>query len=78
MGTGTLADSISPTGAVVSTISGDQAVQTNGFRITGLRYEVPLTGQAWRDHLCAVANRPFTQAELAILPPGTDTDPPCS
>jgi hypothetical protein len=42
-----------------------------------LPYELPVTAQGWHDRLCAVANRPFTQAELAILPPGTDPDPPC-
>lgn len=41
-------------------------------------YELPVTAQTWHDKLCAVADRPFTPAELAILPPGTDTDPPCS
>ena len=41
-------------------------------------YELPVTAQTWHDKLCAVANRPFTPAELGILPPGTDTDPPCS
>jgi len=41
-------------------------------------YELPVIARAWRDRLCAAADRPFTAAELAILPPGTDTDPPCS
>jgi WD40 repeat protein len=39
--------------------------------------ELPLTAQAWHDKLCAAANRPFTDAELRLLPPGADRDPPC-
>lgn len=78
MATGALAGSIVPTSLVVSTISGDHVAQTYGYPGAGLPYEVQLTGQAWRDHLCAVANRSFAQAELALLPPGTDTAPPCS
>jgi len=42
-----------------------------------LPYELPVTAQGWHDRLCAAANRPYTAAELAILPPGTDPDPPC-
>ncbi|MFC4944595.1 trypsin-like peptidase domain-containing protein [Pseudonocardia sp. GCM10023141] len=41
-------------------------------------YAVPLTASGWRDRLCAAADRPFTAGELAILPAGTSTDPPCS
>ncbi|GAA5158318.1 hypothetical protein GCM10023321_37920 [Pseudonocardia eucalypti] len=41
------------------------------------RLEVPLSASAWRDKLCAVADRPFTPAETKVLPPGADTDPPC-
>lgn len=43
-----------------------------------LPYELPVTAQGWHDRLCAAANRAYTAAELAILPPGTDPDPPCS
>jgi hypothetical protein len=39
---------------------------------------LPLTARAWRDKLCSVLDRPFSETELRILPPGTDTSPPCS
>jgi hypothetical protein len=38
---------------------------------------LPLTARAWHDKVCSVVDRPFTPAELAVLPPGTDTGPPC-
>lgn len=54
---------------------GRRLVLTRG--IGDQRLEIPLSAAAWRDKLCAVADRPFTPAELTTLPPGTDTDPPC-
>jgi hypothetical protein len=52
-----------------------QAVTTGA---DGVLIEVPVIATDWAAHLCAVANRPFTAAELAILPGGADTRPPCS
>jgi hypothetical protein len=44
-----------------------------------LPVEVPLTARAWFDEVCAASGaRPFTPAELAILPAGVSQDPPCS
>jgi hypothetical protein len=40
--------------------------------------DLPATAQAWRDELCATVGRELTPNERAILPPGTNTDPPCS
>ncbi|GAA5158313.1 hypothetical protein GCM10023321_37910 [Pseudonocardia eucalypti] len=40
--------------------------------------QLSVTAPAWRDRLCAVADRPFTEAERALLPDGTDIDRPCS
>jgi len=40
--------------------------------------ELQLTADGWRDALCGVATRPFTPAERALLPEGTDPTPPCS
>jgi WD40 repeat protein len=42
------------------------------------RIEFPLDAQAWADELCARFDRPFTPAEIDLLPGGTDTAPPCS
>jgi hypothetical protein len=41
-------------------------------------YVVPLTAVAWRDKLCAMLDRPFTESESRILPPGADAGRPCS
>jgi hypothetical protein len=41
-------------------------------------YLVPLTAGAWRDELCALLDRPFTESESRILPPGADSGRPCS
>lgn len=51
---------------------------TVGGMGTALPQEVAVTAEAWFARLCAVADRPFTPAELALLPPGTDPAPPCS
>jgi hypothetical protein len=40
--------------------------------------DLPATAQAWRDKLCATVGRHLTTSEGAILPPGANTDPPCS
>ncbi|OZM75925.1 serine protease [Pseudonocardia sp. MH-G8] len=39
--------------------------------------ELALRGDSWFDHVCRVLDRPFTEAELAVLPGETDTSPPC-
>ncbi|MGH3903981.1 MAG: AAA family ATPase [Pseudonocardiaceae bacterium] len=44
----------------------------------GLPYELPIIAQAWFDHLCRSFDRGFTESERALLPSGTDLDPPCS
>jgi hypothetical protein len=41
-------------------------------------YVVPLTAGAWRDKLCSILDRPFTESESRILPPGADSGRPCS
>jgi hypothetical protein len=40
--------------------------------------DLRISAGGWRDALCAVADRPFTPAERALLPPGADPGPPCS
>jgi hypothetical protein len=40
--------------------------------------DLPATAQAWRDKLCAALGRDLTTSEGAILPPGANTEPPCS
>jgi hypothetical protein len=40
--------------------------------------DLPATAQAWRDALCTAFGRELTAGERAILPPGTNTEPPCS
>jgi hypothetical protein len=39
--------------------------------------DVPLLARDWRDRVCGLMDRPFTDAELASLPDGTDASPPC-
>lgn len=41
-------------------------------------FDLPATARAWRDGLCATVGRDLTVGERSILPPGTNTDPPCS
>jgi hypothetical protein len=53
------------------------AIRVNGFDGSPPAL-VPLTAGAWRDQLCSVVHRPFTTAELPVLPPGADTEAPCS
>jgi hypothetical protein len=44
-----------------------------------LPVEFPLTARGWADRVCAGSGaRPFTPTELAILPAGMSTEPPCS
>ena len=73
---GAEAGSVIPSGQVASTIAGDPIVQVQGFKAKP-PFLLPITAKAWRDKLCAVSNRPFTASELAVLPAGTSTDPPC-
>jgi hypothetical protein len=39
---------------------------------------VPLTAAGWRDRICSVLDRPLRAEELALLPAGTGTSPPCA
>jgi hypothetical protein len=56
---------------------GGRAMVVPGFGASS-PYAVPLTAGAWRDELCSMLDRPFTEAESRILPPGADTGRPCS
>ena len=38
---------------------------------------LPLTVQGWQDSLCRLVDRPFTEAERALLPAGVDDERPC-
>ncbi|QYN32034.1 trypsin-like peptidase domain-containing protein [Pseudonocardia sp. DSM 110487] len=40
--------------------------------------DLPLTAGQWSQRLCALFDRPFTEPELAVLPPGFDPASPCS
>ncbi len=57
----------SPTGRTMTV--GDESMR-------GLS-DISLRAQDWFDHVCGLMDRPFTAAELAVLPEGTDTAPPC-
>ncbi|MGH3915371.1 MAG: hypothetical protein ACRDTC_18480, partial [Pseudonocardiaceae bacterium] len=46
--------------------------------LSALPFELPIIAQDWFDHLCQALDRGFTEFERALLPPGTDPDPPCS
>jgi hypothetical protein len=50
---------------------------TLGSARTRALTDISLRAQDWFDHLCRLLDRPFTAAELAALPEGTDTAPPC-
>jgi hypothetical protein len=39
--------------------------------------DVALLARDWRDRVCRLMDRPFTDVELAALPDGTDGSPPC-
>jgi hypothetical protein len=58
---------------------------TAGIRVNtayGAKHPTPphvrVAAADWRDTLCAVINRPFTESERLLLPPGSDPAPPCS
>lgn len=72
---GTEAGSLTPSGN--ATMAGDRRSIVLGGSGDLLPREISATARAWHDTLCASANRAFTPAELALLPPGADTDPPC-
>ncbi|MFC5234347.1 hypothetical protein [Pseudonocardia zijingensis] len=40
--------------------------------------DLPLAAGQWREHLCALFDRPFTGPELDVLPVGFDPRSPCS
>jgi hypothetical protein len=42
-----------------------------------LPQRIPVAARAWFDAICAVADRPFTPSERAVLPAGVTGDPPC-
>jgi hypothetical protein len=70
------AGSVLPGASIVGSVTGDPVVEVRG---TGgaLPFEIPVSARTWFERLCAVVNRPFTPAELPILPPGTATGSPC-
>jgi hypothetical protein len=39
---------------------------------------LPLTSHGWSEQLCRITSRPFTDAERALIPAGTDIEAPCS
>jgi hypothetical protein len=65
----------------ISGLSMESVMDGESLRVVGIGgrmpQQVPVTAAGWFAMLCAVADRPFTPAELAILPTGVDTDPPC-
>ena len=54
----------------------DGILALNG--VDSMPTQVSMLARSWFDHLCAVADREFTSAELEILPEGTDTSRPCA
>jgi hypothetical protein len=50
---------------------------TTGYGFGEAFVDVPLQAEDWFQHLCGLMDRPFTAAELQVLPEGTDTSPPC-
>jgi hypothetical protein len=68
----------------LGTVLGGEVAPGSGWTATPgsdgvLPVEIPLTARVWFDRVCAASGaRPFTPDELAALPAGVRTDPPCS
>jgi WD40 repeat protein len=78
LGTGRQAGAVAIGAYDVEPVGADgRSIQLPG--LSGVRpLDLPLTAAQWRDHLCAVFDRPFTGPELDVLPPGFDPASPCS
>ena len=50
---------------------------TTGYSTGQAFVETPLLAEDWFRHICGLMDRPYSAAELAVLPEGTDTAPPC-
>jgi len=76
--TGRMAGSVAPGTSVRSTFSGaDSSVLMTGVAVGQAASPVPLRATDWVARICGLMDRPFTDAELALLPDLTDTSPPC-
>jgi hypothetical protein len=60
-----------------SYLSEDRRFVPLRFSGEGRVLDLPVTAQAWRYGLCAVADRPFIPGEEQLLPPGVTTEPAC-
>ncbi|MGI5130771.1 trypsin-like peptidase domain-containing protein [Pseudonocardia sp. CA-107938] len=50
---------------------------TTGFSKGQAFVELPLLAEDWFSHICGLMDRPYSHAEMLVLPEGTDTSPPC-
>jgi hypothetical protein len=75
---GRVAGTIAPGTGARSTLTGPDlsSLVTGTSSGQGLS-DVALLARDWRGSVCGLVDRPFTDAELAALPDGTDTSPPC-
>jgi WD40 repeat protein len=80
--TGAEAGSVAPTDALWplrnSYLTDDRRTIRLNDRGRNRILDLPATAQAWRDALCATLGRELTAGERAILPPGANTEAPCS
>jgi hypothetical protein len=58
-------------------LSADRRAAPLNFLGEGRVLDLPVTAQGWRDGLCSLVDRPFTQGEEQLLPQGTTTEPAC-
>jgi hypothetical protein len=78
---GIVSGSLGASEGVEDGLRDNHMASTSDSHRRALPQEFSVLARDWFAHLCAVADRPFTPAELAILQaslPSVDTEPPCS
>lgn len=75
---GRVAGTIAPGTSLRASLTGpDRSSLVTGTTTGQGLSDVALLARDWRDRICGLMDRPFTDAELAALPGGTDVSPPC-
>jgi hypothetical protein len=75
---GRIAGTIAPGTSIRAALTGpDRSRLVTGTATGQGLSDVPLLARDWRDRVCGLMDRPFTDAELVALPDGTDGSPPC-
>ncbi len=75
---GRMAGSVEPATRVSTAMTGPDrsSLETGVLRGQAIS-PIPTRASDWLAHVCGLMDRPFTDAELALLPEGVDTSPPC-